>query len=153
MQPLVIIFSEIIVPQKKLSRLRGVGRLVGGRGLRQLSVVRYLLKILSFYFVFFAPCYAGQWCEGTINNLWVNSSGDVLAVPSWRGDHIRFCNLKGLDGTTDAVTCSVWYASLSEALKSGRPTTVNYSFDSPVCSQIPTYGSSPIPYYIMIKRQ
>jgi len=90
-----------------------------------------------------------QWCQGTVDRVWINHHGDVYAVPSWRGDHIRICNLKGSDGRTDTVTCSTWYSQLSQAIKDARQTIIYYE-NIVSCAQIPTYESAPVPYYVML---
>jgi len=109
-----------------------------------------LSKVLIFLFMLPSAAYAdGQWCEGTFDRVWVDYLGNVLAVPSWRSDHVRICSLKGVDGRTDTVTCSMWYTIISESVKTGRGTIVHYD-NAPACAQMPTYGSSPIPYYVML---
>ena len=111
------------------------------------------LKVLGIAFsFFFGSVFAGsQWCVGTVDLVWVDKYGTVFTRPSWRGDHIRICNLKGDDGVTDTVTCSTWYSLLSQALRDNKPTTINYT-DIPSCAEIPVYGNAPVPYYVMLNK-
>jgi len=112
--------------------------------------------ILRFVWVLFTASLgvanaAPQWCGGTLDRIWVNNQGDVFVFPSWRQDHVRICNLKGLDGVTDAVTCSTWYSQMAQAVKDNRETIIQYS-DIPSCATIPTYGNAPVPYYVMLMK-
>ncbi len=89
------------------------------------------------------------WCSGKVSNLWVSSDGTVFVLPSWRGDHIGFCNLSRDVGSISAKTCASWYGLLAIAVSNKADTTIFYP-DAPSCSTMPTYGSAPSPYYVML---
>lgn len=103
----------------------------------------------------FAPVRAGTalWCEGTINQHWINSGGDLYVNPSWRADHVALCNVNTTNaaGITPTV-CMSWAAIIRAAMQRNAQTTIFYG-DAPVtsCGLIPSYTSAPSPTYVMIR--
>ena len=67
-----------------------------------------------------------QWCQGTLNSVWIDTYGGVFIQPSWHGSHLRVCNLRDNSCDVDTVTCSNWYSVLAEAVSNQLPTIVYY---------------------------
>lgn len=91
-----------------------------------------------------------QWCQGTLNSVWIDTYGSVFTQPSWHGSHLRICNLRDNTGGVDTVTCSSWHSVLAEAVSKQLPTIIYYP-DVPSCDAIPTYTNAPVPYYVMLR--
>ncbi|MGL4232193.1 MAG: hypothetical protein ACRCWJ_12580 [Casimicrobium sp.] len=92
-----------------------------------------------------------QWCQWHVDSVWVNSYGMLLGKMRERGDHIGFCNLNANHGDITPITCATWFQLLRTATVKNVALTVHY-LDAPACAQIPTYGNSPKPYYIMLNQ-
>ncbi len=97
---------------------------------------------------------APQWCTGTIAQLWIDAGGNVMAYPSWRADHVRICNVNDSVTTSNGIpvtptTCLGWAALLRSAIQNQKATIIYYN-EAPTCSSLPTYGSAPVPYYVML---
>jgi hypothetical protein len=116
-----------------------------------MPIGRSLLALLSLSAVAITPsnANAAAWCVGTLSNLFVDVQGNVTALPSWRSDYVRFCNLKVDFREVTPDICKSWYATMLAAQLSKRQTTSYYpKADS--CTTVPTYGSSPAPAYFML---
>ena len=113
------------------------------------KVTRKLL-LMTFLAVFaLSATGAGpQYCQGTVGNLYVNSSGTVLAFASYRGDYVQFCNVNVDTGGVSVINCMAWFAMLKSAVQRQSQILVFYP-DAPICSQLPTYGAAPVPGYVM----
>lgn len=91
-----------------------------------------------------------MWCTGTVNAVYLTSDGSVVIEGSWRGDYTEMCNDQGTFGGVDQVTCLSWYAAAVQAEKAQSKVTVSYQDEgSYTCANLPTYASSPAPYYFM----
>jgi len=91
---------------------------------------------------------AQQWCQGTMQNLWVSGGGNVYVRPSYRADYTRMCNLNADSGSVSAMTCVAWLSILKTAVQRQSLVIVYYS-EAPSCGALPTYDSAPFPYYVM----
>jgi hypothetical protein len=97
---------------------------------------------------------AGQWCTGTISHSWVASDGGLYVLPSWRGDHVRLCNVKAtlsdayISGI-DPATCKSWLALVLQAVATNKSMVIQYP-EAPVCNVIPHYHLAPLPSYVMV---
>jgi hypothetical protein len=94
---------------------------------------------------------ASQWCTGTVVHVLAEDNGYVQIVGSWRGDWTAICSLKSDLGAITATTCKSWHATLQAALVSGKRVTVHYRDISHGCGDMPTYGASPQPGYVMLR--
>jgi hypothetical protein len=92
---------------------------------------------------------AQQWCVGTLSNLWVDKNGVVFVRPSWRGDYIGLCNVNDVRDGVSPTLCMAWLSAIRSSIVRQAPTTVHYS-DAPSCATVPTYESSPAPYYVLV---
>jgi hypothetical protein len=96
---------------------------------------------------------APQWCGGTIGAVWVDHTGDLFTLPSWRGDHLRVCSVKQTltvaGRSIDQTTCLSWMAMLRQAKQAGAAVLMHYD-DVPSCAQVPTYNAAPLPFYVML---
>jgi len=108
-------------------------------------VFSVLMLLLSSSTAIAAP----QWCSGKIGYLWIYSDGGVFIRPSWRGDHVQICNINQNHGQITPQTCAGWLTFLRNAVTNQEATIIYYS-DAPACQVMPTYGSAPIPGYIML---
>ncbi len=90
------------------------------------------------------------WCTGKVRDLWTNRDGNVYVVPSWRGDHIRICNVTtALEGVSP-LTCTVWVSLLRNAVQRQANVTIHYSAATTTCAAMPTYSDAQVPYYVML---
>jgi hypothetical protein len=88
-------------------------------------------------------------CVGTVNSSYLTIDGSVILRGTWRNDFTQICNLKTeWKGVTPDV-CAGWKAMIDAALTLGRTVSLYYSPDV-TCAQIPYYGGSPAPYYVML---
>lgn len=92
---------------------------------------------------------AQQWCSGTLSYLFVDTSGAVYVNNSWRGDYVILCNVNGTWAGIPTTTCLAWLSLARNALQRASYVTFYYS-DAPACNAMPTYGSAPVPSYIMM---
>lgn len=124
-----------------------------------MNIKRCTYGIKSFIVILSCLCSVNataalQWCAGTIAVLWVTSGGDLYISPSWRGDHIRLCNVRLTTtvgaASVDQTTCLAWMSLLRQAKVSNATTIIMYD-DIPSCAAIPTYTSAPIPAYVMLQ--
>jgi hypothetical protein len=124
--------------------------------LGSLKVTRLALQVglVSIVAWGLAPANANTnlWCQGTLSNHWINSSGTVYVVPSWRGDHVALCNLNSTNaaGITPTV-CAAWTSIIRAAMQRSAQTIIYYG-GAPVatCGSMPTYDAAPSPIYVMI---
>ena len=91
---------------------------------------------------------APQWCQGTVGNLWIYTNGNVYVVPSFRGDHIRICNMNTETSGISVINCVAWFTMLRNAMQRQSTVTVYYP-EAPSCNTLPTYDASPVPGYVM----
>jgi hypothetical protein len=95
-----------------------------------------------------------QWCTGTISHSWVDAGGSFFVLPSWRGDHVRLCNVKATlsdaqVGSIDPATCKSWVALVLQAVATNKSMIIQYP-DAPACNAIPHYHQAPLPSYVML---
>lgn len=101
------------------------------------------------------PCFAApQWCSGTIGVLWVDWAGNVYVNPSWRGEHIRVCNLHYSitvgSVSVQPLTCTAWLTLMRQGKQSAGSIVFQYDDLPGACSAIPSYNSAPTPAYVML---
>lgn len=117
--------------------------------MRNVLLIFVLLGTLLLPAIVIAQSYS-IWCAGTIGAVYVDNSGDVLFKPSWRGDWLEACSLKGTWNNVDPLTCSVWYSMLVTAYQGQKQTTMEYSSPYSACANIPTYANAAPPNYVMV---
>ncbi len=92
---------------------------------------------------------ADQWCQGLIRHVLTDASGNVMAVPSFRGDWVQVCSISAAWKGISVDICKSWLGTLTALSLTQRTTTMFYSGDT-ACNAIPSYGSAPAPGYIAI---
>lgn len=96
-----------------------------------------------------SPAYADATCSGTFTSVHVQSNGAVLVHGTYRNTYTQICNIKDeWQGVTPDV-CAVWTANAGAAVSMGRTVRVYYS-GAYLCESLPTYYSSPPPFYVML---
>ncbi|MCO7223006.1 hypothetical protein [Pleionea sp. CnH1-48] len=91
------------------------------------------------------------WCNGTVFNSYVSSSGDLIIRGSWRNDYTRLCNLQGSVHGIDAVTCSMWSSYIAASMTNAKKVIVYYgNANGAECNSLPTYAATPAPGYVML---
>lgn len=90
-----------------------------------------------------------QYCSGKVSQLWMYSNGDLFVLPSWRGDHVRVCNINQNLGSITPQICASWFTLLRTAV-SNKENTYFYYENAPACNIIPTFSNAPVPGYIML---
>lgn len=103
---------------------------------------------LVFFSLLSLPTLAGElYCNGKVENVYVEPNGNVIIKGAWREHWTRICNTK----EDDTVTCSLWASYAATAVKDNLDVTVRYVVsDGSTCATLPTYGASPKPNYFML---
>lgn len=113
--------------------------------------VRFLLIGLIFIS---STCGADKlWCSGTISNIYIDSSNNVMIKGSWRNSYTGICKTDGTGGI-DTVTCSLWFSTAVSSMTHDKSVTLMYTDQesSMDCANIPVYPDTPNPYYLMLDR-
>lgn len=117
------------------------------------SILQVVLISATAWSLAPASANTNLWCEGTLANHWINSSGTVYVMPSWRSDYVSLCNLNSTNaaGITPTV-CAAWTSLIRAAMQRSAQTIIFYG-GAPVinCGAMPTYDASPTPQYVMLK--
>lgn len=94
---------------------------------------------------------ANIWCNGTVSNLYVDSSDNVIIKGSWRNNYTRICNTQGVGGVS-TVTCSLWASIITSSMTNNKNVLLMYDDRNGTmnCANIPTYSSAPKPHYVML---
>lgn len=117
---------------------------------RDFDLLRKIFVLFALFGGSVLPVVAApQWCGGTVTNLWVDFSGNVLVIPSWRGNHIRLCNINQSIAGETTTTCLSWMSLVRSAVQRSRAMIIYYD-NAPACGEIPTYGAAPVPGYVML---
>lgn len=91
------------------------------------------------------------WCSGKLGGVYINSSGEVTIKGSWNPTWTSICNIKNPSSGVDVTTCSLWASYAATAVKDKLDVMLMYSSTTYQCNTLPSYGSTPIPYYFMLK--
>jgi len=112
--------------------------------------MRVLIGVLAIGLSFSAS--AGNiYCLGSVVNLYVSSSGDVIFQASYRSDYTEVCNLHGSWQGISTETCYAWYSQLIAAQTHTKQILLNYQTTATyTCANLPTYENSPVPGYVMV---
>lgn len=94
---------------------------------------------------------SGQWCTGTVESVYIDSTGGVTFQASYRNDYTRACNVHGTWGGISTETCMTWYSALLAARVQNQHVTVFYATTTS-CAALPTYDNSLVPGYVMVRR-
>ena len=100
---------------------------------------------MSIFFALFCllslPTLAGErYCNGKVENVYVEPNGNVIIKGAWREHWTRIYNTK----EDDVGTCSLWASYAATAVKDNLDVTVRYMVsDGSTCATLPTYGDSP----------
>lgn len=98
-----------------------------------------------------STAYATEYCYGKITNVAMYADGTVLIVGTWRGDYTTICSTQGTWGGIPAETCMAWYGAALKARADNTNVVMYYpNTNGATCSNIPTYGGSPAPGYLML---
>jgi hypothetical protein len=92
----------------------------------------------------------GLYCSGTVSEAMVYSGGAFDIKGSWRNSYTKICSVDTTWNGITPDTCRSWFAEVQEAVQTGHSITVYYSSLSVDCANLPTYGSSPAPGYVMV---
>jgi hypothetical protein len=99
--------------------------------------------------LFASNAQAQQQCMGKVSNIWTAVGGETFLLPVSRGDYVQFCNINTTWKGVTPATCATWIASMRSAVV--RRADVNiYYLEPTLCGAIPSYGSAPAPYYMML---
>jgi|SRR5688572_12346291 hypothetical protein len=90
------------------------------------------------------------YCQGSVVNLYVSESGDVIFQPTYRNDYTKVCNLQGDWQGISTETCFAWYGQLMAAKIHAKNVLLQYDGIGYTCANISTYGNSPKAGYVMV---
>jgi hypothetical protein len=91
------------------------------------------------------------WCSGKLEGVYINSSGEVTIKGNWNSNWTSICNTKNPNAGIDLATCSLWASYAATAVKDKLEVMLMYSSTTYQCNTLPSYGSTPVPYYFMLK--
>lgn len=116
------------------------------RQVRQVLAAALLLLSASV-----ASAQTAQYCGGKVSYLYVTKLGDVVVNAAVVGNYVQVCNINADWKGVSPVTCMGWVSLLRSAVSRNSDTLFNY-IDAAVtsCASVPSYGSAPAPYYVML---
>lgn len=93
-----------------------------------------------------------MWCYDKITQVLTYRDGFVSINGSWRNNYTHVCNLNSEWKGVPTQTCWGWFAQLNQAVSEGLKVSVLYDNvpDSMTCADLPTYGSSLPPGYVLL---
>ncbi|MEP2990314.1 MAG: hypothetical protein ABJN65_00955 [Parasphingorhabdus sp.] len=90
-------------------------------------------------------------CYGTLSGAYTTADGGVIINGTWRGAWTKICSLNSEWNGVPAQTCWAWFSQANQAVAQSKPVRIYYQETANVtCDQIPTYSTSPAPYYVML---
>lgn len=95
---------------------------------------------------------AQSWCTGVPNAILTQSDGLVIVDVPWRHSWVGICNIRSNWKGIDTNVCWNWFSQITAAIADEKPTVIYYSATLD-CAAVPTYDSSPAPYYVSMRRQ
>ena len=104
----------------------------------------FLLVILS------GVVSAGQTsCDVKVTSLYVEDDGLVTIKTNSRNDWTTICSLSSERMGVGTTTCAMWLSMIRGFEKNSELFRIRYQTDGFTCSDMATYGSSPVPRYVM----
>jgi len=91
-------------------------------------------------------------CMGSVDEVLLYADGTLNVRGNWRNDYTFLCNTNGTWGNVPAEVCLGWYGLLAKAAADNKTVLMWYETTA-TCATVPTYGSSPVPIYVGLKRQ
>jgi hypothetical protein len=92
---------------------------------------------------------APLWCTGTLNAIYIDSTGGFYVSGTWRQDYTQICNLRQTWNGVSSDICLLWYSLLTTSKTNSKSVTIYYSDVPYNCQNLPTYAASPGPGYAM----
>lgn len=123
------------------------GKIEPRRRRHRLSCFLGAITLCSVTFPAFA---ANIFCSGSVDTLYVSSTGDVIFRPSYRNDYTEVCNVHGTWQDVSTETCFTWCGTLMAAKTHAKQVTLMYSTSTYTCATLPTYASAIRPSYVMV---
>lgn len=117
--------------------------------------MKKLIAILLFAVAAFLPSSANAAanCIGNVTNLITYASGDVMIYASWRNQWTVICNVNQERQGVKPQTCFTWFSNISSSMTEDKQVRIYYTtIDQAECATMPTYGSAPVPYYVLLER-
>lgn len=97
------------------------------------------------------PSLAFHFCKGNIQDVWVDFSGSLFVKGSWMTNHTKICSISSDWEAITPEVCKAWLSLSTTAQVSNADVLVRYKDDKiSNCQNIPTYGNSPSPDYVML---
>lgn len=99
------------------------------------------------------PAYAAElFCEGKVDRVLTYNNGVVSIQGTWRNSFTHVCGLNTSLYGVPTQSCWAWFAQLNQAVTEGFTVRIWYGNqpDSTTCANLPTYGSSLAPQYVLV---
>ncbi len=112
------------------------------------------LSLILLIFIFPSSSFASSiWCTGTVSNIYIDSTKNVMIRGGWRNEYTRICRTDGAGGI-DTVTCSLWVSLVTTAMTNNKTVTLMYDDQNSAltCETLLSYTRSPQPYYVMLNQ-
>jgi len=93
------------------------------------------------------------WCSGKVNAAYVASNGELMISGDWAPNWTQVCSVKTAWKGVATEVCNSWFAISEAAVIARSPVTLMYSSDVDSCGNLPTYGGTPAPAYLMLKSE
>ncbi len=90
-------------------------------------------------------------CNGNLSGAYTTKDGSVVIKGSWHPSWTQICNLNTEWNEVPAQTCWAWFSQVNAAVAQSKNVRIYYNVAANMtCNQLPTYGASPEPYYVML---
>ena len=91
-------------------------------------------------------------CRGTVEQMYVTDSSQVLIEGSWHTSWTMICDLDSTWNGITAELCKTWFAMALTAYQANSEVMVKYTNPpSADCATLPTDGAAPAPVYFMLR--
>lgn len=92
-------------------------------------------------------------CEGTVDEFYVDKESDVFISASWATDWTQVCNTATVWKGIEPEVCKTWFSVILAAYHGKRNFMMRYDDPSVTdCAALPAYGGTPAPTYVMGRR-
>lgn len=109
---------------------------------------RKLSRIFIFFFSLLSfQSFSAIVCEVDVKRVLIYKDGHVNVLHSGRNDFMFICNLQEARQDVSVSTCAMWTSMLQNIQYENRKAIFYYQ-GSGSCSDLPTYGNAPVPFYI-----
>ncbi len=94
-----------------------------------------------------SPSYAAVNCPGTVNNHYIDSTGNAFVTHSVVGT-VQICNVNIDWKAITPTQCFAWLALVKQGVS--KPASMVFNYSTTACTGMPQLGAAPAPLYIQL---